>query len=57
MDEFSDYYHVYPVGDFRDHILEGLKCWCKPKLADEGGVILHNSMDGREKHECGAKKH
>ena len=42
--------HVYPTGDYRDHVLVGLTCWCKPELADEG-YVLHHAMDGREAYE------
>ena len=47
--------HIYPLFDLRDHILEGFKCWCKPEENDYG-VIVHNSMDGREKFETGERK-
>lgn len=38
--------HVFPVGDMREHVLIGTGCWCNPHLQD--GVVVHNSMDGRE---------
>lgn len=46
--------HVYPINDLRHHELDGEKCWCKPQ--EEDGVIIHNSMDGREKYETGERK-
>ena len=48
-------YHVYPINDLRPHNTEnGLNCWCNP-IEDEG-VIVHNSMDEREKYETGERK-
>lgn len=44
--------HVYPVNDLRRHSLRD--CWCRP--VDDQGVILHNSLDGRESYETGARK-
>jgi hypothetical protein len=38
-------YHIMPESDFREHTFND--CWCKP-LANEDGVIVHNSADGRE---------
>lgn len=44
-----------PVNDLRDHRVEDDKqCWCKPY--DDGGVVVHNNMDGREKYETGERK-
>lgn len=45
--------HVYPLEDLRDHVLEGLTCWCRPVMDD--GVIVHNAMDRREEYETGRK--
>lgn len=39
---------VTPLNDLREHI-EGVKCWCKPRMDED--VIVHNSLDGREKYE------
>jgi len=50
----SDKYHVYPVNDFREHVTDGSPCWCKP--TEDEGVIIHNSMDGREKIETGERE-
>ena len=46
--------HVVPVGDLRDHDTDK-PCWCKA-IEDENGVVVHNSMDGREKFETGERK-
>ena len=46
--------HVIPFGDMRPHECS-LECWCRPVLDEEDDVIAHNSMDGREKIESGAK--
>lgn len=45
--------HCYPVGDLREHEISE-KCWCRPEWVD--GVIVHNSMDGREAFESGERK-
>lgn len=51
----DDFYHVYPIGDLREHNIEnGLNCWCKP--TQDGFVIIHNSMDGREDYETGKRR-
>lgn len=51
----SDKYHVFPINDLREHQVDGGDCWCHP-VEDEDGVIVHNSMDGREKFETGERK-
>ena len=51
----SDIWHVLPINDLREH-KESKDCWCIP-IEDEDGVIVHNSMDGREKYETGDKKY
>lgn len=49
--------HVIPVGDLREHDLSR-RCWCKPEEdSEEPAVVVHNSLDGREKHEAGAPLH
>ncbi len=56
--------HTVPVGDIRDHVMDGLFCPCMPRLVhakpilDDDGVsietdmasevIVHNSYDKRE---------
>jgi len=37
-------YHTYPIGDDREHILSGNKCWCKPVKSSkyENGEINHH---------------
>ena len=51
----TEYLHVYPKEDLREHDTEnGLSCWCCPQK-DEG-VIIHNSLDNREKYETGELK-
>lgn len=49
-------YHVYPVGDLREHVTEGTTCWCRPNIEQDGALIIHNSMDQREKYETGELK-
>lgn len=46
---------VYPIGDLRDHTIDGCPCWCGAEK-DEHGIIVHNSADGREKVEKGERK-
>jgi hypothetical protein len=36
--------HVYPVNDLREHSVTD--CWCG--LVDDDGIVVHNSLDGRE---------
>jgi hypothetical protein len=44
--------HVYPVDDLREHSVKD--CWCGP--LDDDGIVIHNSLDGREMYECGERK-
>jgi hypothetical protein len=39
--------HVYPVNDLREHTVA--ECWCNP--VDDDGIMVHNSLDGREMYE------
>lgn len=50
--------HVYPVNDLREHVTEGVKCWCHPTIDDSGDelIVTHNAMDQREKYETGELK-
>lgn len=50
---FADPLEVMPRDDLREHAF-GWKCWCKP--FDEDGIIVHNSMDGRERFERAERK-
>ena len=50
---FSDYQHIYPVNDLREHEISA-SCWCNSKW-DMDGLIIHNAMDGRESYEQGRK--
>jgi hypothetical protein len=42
---------VFPIDDLREHDPDDQKCWCRPRW-DEG-ILVHNSMDGREAYEEG----
>ncbi len=44
--------HVYPFNDLREHSLTD--CWCRP--TDDDGVVVHNSLDGREFYERGERR-
>ncbi len=46
--------YVVPIGDLKWHQADSKKCWCKPTADD--GLIIHNSMDGRELYERGERK-
>jgi len=43
-------YHVYPVNDLHEHVLEGTECPCHPRIEVSGGglLIIHNAWDFRE---------
>lgn len=41
--------HVVPLDDLRPHVL--VDCWCVP--TDDEGVMVHHSMDQRERYERG----
>ena len=56
VDELLEVVHVYPLNDLRDHIVEGRDCWCHPEYDEEHNVLIHNSLDGREKYETGELK-
>ena len=51
-------WHVEPINDLRDHDCGRDQCWCKPLIEETAGgyIIVHNSMDGREKFETGERK-
>lgn len=46
--------HVFPVADLKEHVVDGAPCWCRP-CTNEHGVVVHNSLDGREKYETGER--
>ena len=56
VDELLEVVHVYPLNDLRDHIVEGRDCWCHPEYDEEHDLLIHNSLDGREKYETGELK-
>lgn len=43
--------HVYPVNDTVEHDTESISCWCKPRIEENGQLVIHNSFDGREDFE------
>ena len=52
-------WHVVPVGDLREHSCDREECWCRPRVEDGdffGYVVVHNSVDGREKYETGERR-
>lgn len=42
-----DVQHVYPIYDTHPHVFEEW-CPCRPRVEECGGVVVHNSWDGRE---------
>lgn len=51
-----DKFHVVPTNDLREHSSDiEVPCWCKP-FENADGVIVHNSMDGREAFETGERR-
>jgi len=57
-EEFSSVIHVYPVGDFRTHSCSlSEPCWCGPEIDEDhnGTLVVHKSLDGREKYETGER--
>jgi hypothetical protein len=45
--------HVVPLNDLREHVPQ-TDCWCNPTPdMEEPSVILHHSLDQREKYESG----
>lgn len=42
--------HVYPVGDEREHELQGTTCPCGPRVEweDAEALVIHNAFDCRE---------
>ena len=47
---------VWPVDDLKPHVVNGGRCWCHPKYDEQDDIVIHNSMDGREKFETGERK-
>jgi hypothetical protein len=52
--------HTYPPGDLIEHDTDGGDCPCgphtEPVKRDDGSygwVVVHHSLDGRERHEGG----
>ena len=45
--------HVYPLDDLKGHDTVA-ECWCKP--VNDEGIMVHNSMDGREAYEKGERR-
>lgn len=50
-------WHIHPLDDEREHVLEGSRCWCEPMIfwndQDTGeilpdGLVVHNAADCRE---------
>lgn len=50
-----DDYHIFPVNDIKEHVLEGTECSCNPTIEVAGAslIIIHNAWDFRELYEPG----
>jgi hypothetical protein len=53
--------HCVPNNDLREHITgKAVTCWCQPEIQTaidvDGYIVVHNSLDGREKYESGERK-
>lgn len=48
----DDSAQVHPIKDLAEHVLSD-SCWCKPSTRRtwHGIILVHNSLDGREKKE------
>lgn len=46
-------FHVYPVGDKKEHRTDEVYCECNPWIEyfGAGRIVIHNSFDGRERFE------
>lgn len=44
------WWHVIPMNDLQPHE-DDLDCWCMPEINHDENLIIHNSLDGREKVE------
>lgn len=54
---YGDRVHVYRLHDVREHIIDEVEpCWCDPILTEDG-VVVHNSVDEKEKYETGERKY
>jgi hypothetical protein len=42
--------HVIPLRDLKEHECS-ITCSCKPKVEEQGKLIVHNSWDRREEFE------
>ena len=52
----NDLIHVMPLDDLREHEAS-TACWCHPTPdEEEPSVIVHHSLDQREKYESGDLK-
>jgi len=43
--------HVVPVNDICEHDDWGTNCVCGPRVELDGRLIIHHSLDGRERRE------
>jgi hypothetical protein len=41
----SGFRHVYPNEDIKEHITEGVNCWCDPVIELENDLVIHNRVE------------
>lgn len=51
-----DPFHVYPLGDIWEHVLDALLCPCNPVWDHEHQVVIHNAFNRREHYELRPEK-
>ena len=58
LNEASEYIHVYPEGDFKEHTLSRT-CWCVPVEQKEYAdtIVIHNALDGRDSNDITTRQH
>lgn len=47
----SAWQHIYPVNDIVPHDTESKECVCGPEIDWNNQLVVHHSLDGREKRE------
>lgn len=45
---------VVPLRDSKPHLEGARYCKCRPSIQEDGGLVIHNSFDGREFYETEA---
>ena len=51
---WSEFYHVYPTGDFQEHNLEFTEnpnCFCNPRVDVENQLVIHDNIINPEENQ------